>query len=277
MTGSLDTQAIYSLTHRQIANNEAAQEMMAYLWRDWGGYVGQLSWVTAAQLAAMAEAAGLAPGRAALDLCCGTGGITRHLVATTGATMTGLDYSEPAIEIARRDAAAVPAIRFDHGDARELPYGTAEFDAVISVDSLVIVPDRRQVLAECARVLKAGGRLVFSDEVLTGPVPRDPETQRALAVYGRLFPLTAPGYRRLLVHLGFTEIEIHDRTPMFVAINRRWADSYRRFEESGRKVLGDRLFEDGLAFFDTLHAEGAAGRLGQVLVSATWTGHDGAH
>ncbi|MFG1796218.1 class I SAM-dependent methyltransferase [Nocardia sp. NPDC049149] len=263
-----ETRGIYDLTHRQITLTPSGQAMMAYLWRNWGGYVGQLSWTTRDQLREIARAAGLAPGQAVLDLCCGTGGIARYLAATTGATFTGLDYSEPAIDIARR-VTTEPPIRFDHGDARDLPYPAATFDAVLSVDSLVIVPDRHRVLTECARVLKPNGRLAFTDEVLTGPFPRDPETLRALTVYGRLFAQTPAGYRRLLAHAGFVDIEIQDSTAMFVAINRRWAESYRIFETQGREVLGDKLFDDGLAFFETLGEQGAAGRLGQVRVHAT--------
>ncbi|MFD6160007.1 methyltransferase domain-containing protein [Nocardia sp. NPDC060256] len=265
-----ETREIYDLTHRQITLTPAGQAMMAYLWQDWGGYVGQLSWTTRDQLRGLTRVSALAPRTMGLDLCCGTGGIARYLAESTGCAMTGIDYSEPAIAIARRAATAVdPPIRFDHGDARELPYAAATFDAVISVDSLVIVPDRHRVIAECARVLKPGGRLVFTDEVLTGAFPRDAETLRALSVYGRLFPQTPSGYRRLLIHAGFVDIDIRDSTAMFVAINRRWAESYRRFEAQGREVLGDKLFDDGLAFFETLGEQGAAGRLGQVRVLAT--------
>lgn len=271
-TEPADTRAIYDLTHRQISLTESGQAMMAYLWQEWGGYIGQLSWVTKDQLSALATAAGLEPGRTALDICCGTGGITRYLAETTGATMTGVDYSESGIDIARRDSGGpdtATTIRFDHGDAGDLPYPAAEFDAVVCVDSLVIVPHRHRVIAECARVLKPGGRLAFSDEVLTGPVARDPETLRALGVYGRLFPQTPAGYRRLLGHAGFTDISILDTTEMFIAINDRWAESYRRFADEGRKILGDQLFEDGLGFFETLRDEARGGRLGQVLISAT--------
>ncbi|WP_194833115.1 class I SAM-dependent methyltransferase [Nocardia sp. XZ_19_369] len=265
-----ETREIYDLTHRQITLTAAGQAMMAYLWRDWGGYLGQLSWTTGIQLRELARATALTPGRAGLDLCCGTGGIARYVAGTTGCTMTGIDYSAPAIEIARRGAADLdPPIRFEHGDARDLPYPAATFDAVVSVDSLVIVPDRHRVVAECARVLKPGGRLVFTDEVLTGPFPRDADTLRALSVYGRLFPQTPSGYRRLLAHAGFVDIDIDDSTAMFVAINRRWAESYRLFEPQGREVLGDKLFDDGLAFFETLADQGAAGRLGQVRAYAT--------
>ncbi|MEV6560088.1 class I SAM-dependent methyltransferase [Nocardia sp. NPDC051756] len=265
-----ETRGIYDLTHRQITLTPSGQAMMAYLWQDWGGYLGQLSWTTRDQLRELTRATGLAPRTTGLDLCCGTGGIARYLAEATGCAMTGIDYSQPAIEIARRAATAVrPPIRFDHGDARELPYAAATFDAVVSVDSLVIVPDRHRVVAECARVLKPGGRLVFTDEVLTGPFPRDPDTLRALSVYGRLFPQTPSGYRRLLAHAGFVDIDIRDSTAMFVAINQRWADSYRRFATQGREVLGDKLFDDGLAFFETLAEQGAARRLGQVRVLAT--------
>jgi len=267
---TLDTQAIYDLTHRQMAFTDAAQNMMTYLWQEWGGYVGQLSWVTKGQLKQLAQKAALARDSITLDICCGTGGIARHLAQTTGCTMTGVDYSVTAIEIARSASSGHgEAVQFDMGDVRKLPYPDAHFDAAVSVDSLAIVPELPRVLAECARVLKPGGRIAFLDEILGGPPTRDLDILQAMGTYGRIYPQTESSYRRLLTHVGFVDIEISDSTDMFVAINHRWAESYRRYEPEVRKALGDKWFNEGLAFFMALESEGAAGRLRQILVSAT--------
>jgi SAM-dependent methyltransferase len=73
-----------------------------------------------------------APESRLLDVACGTGGVALR-AARTGADVVGIDISAEQIEKARRAAAdAGLAIRFDEGDAQELPYAGAEFDVVAS-------------------------------------------------------------------------------------------------------------------------------------------------
>src|SRR4029078_12981293 len=74
----------------------------------------------------------LEPGEQFLDLACGTGAVAL-LAAESGAGTVGLDIS-PAQLVKARTAAAEAGldIRFDEGDAQELPYGDAAFDVVAS-------------------------------------------------------------------------------------------------------------------------------------------------
>ena len=69
---------------------------------------------------ALLDAAGVSPGLAVLDLCCGTGIVGRAAKAR-GAIPTGLDFSPAMLALAR---AAHPDIRFDEGDAEALPLPT---------------------------------------------------------------------------------------------------------------------------------------------------------
>ena len=58
--------------------------------------------------------------------------------------------------------------------AERLPFDDAAFDAVICIDAINHLPDRPHVLSEWARVLKAGGRLLFTDPItVTGPLTKD--------------------------------------------------------------------------------------------------------
>jgi demethylmenaquinone methyltransferase / 2-methoxy-6-polyprenyl-1,4-benzoquinol methylase len=66
------------------------------------------------------------PGSRALDVATGTGDLAIEL-ARRGAEVTGLDFSEPMLELARGKA---PGVEWVTGDALELPYGDGEFDAV---------------------------------------------------------------------------------------------------------------------------------------------------
>lgn len=262
-----DTKAIYNLTHRQVTDTEAGRLMREFLWAPFGGYIGQLSWATKDQIDALARAAGAGPHTSMLDLCCGTGGIGLYIARAFGCPLTGVDYAERAIahaaDQARRLGVSGQA-RFIHGDARHLPFGDASFDAVISVDSLVIVPNRQAVLAECARVLRPGGVLAFSDEVVAGSLPRDRAVLRAINVYGRLYPETRQTYLRLLDSSGFAVAEVVDTTTSFTAICDRWAAAYRRYRAELTALMGAPLFEAGHEFFATLAAQSSLGAIRQA-------------
>jgi SAM-dependent methyltransferase len=78
--------------------------------------------------------------------------------ARAGAEVTGLDSSSGMVERARRKGEGL-GIRWDVGDAQELPYADASFDVVSSNFGVIFAPDRAAAAAELARVCRAGGRL----------------------------------------------------------------------------------------------------------------------
>src|SRR5919205_1613687 len=72
-----------------------------------------------------ADLAAVGPGKRALDVATGTGDLAIALRAR-GAEVVGLDFSDPMLELARRKA---PDVRFEAGNALDLPFDDAEFDA----------------------------------------------------------------------------------------------------------------------------------------------------
>jgi ubiquinone/menaquinone biosynthesis C-methylase UbiE len=108
--------------------------------------------------AAPLDAAGVAPGTAVLDLCCGAGLIAGE-AATRGAVVSGLDFSPAMLAEAR---AAHPALHFAEGDAEAMPFPDASFDAVVSSFGIHHVPRPERALAEAFRVLRPGGTLAFT-------------------------------------------------------------------------------------------------------------------
>jgi demethylmenaquinone methyltransferase/2-methoxy-6-polyprenyl-1,4-benzoquinol methylase len=112
------------------------------------------------RLVALAQ---LGPGQRALDVCCGTGDVALAL-ARTGAQVTGLDFSPEMLAVARRRAQTSNApVEFVQGDALALPFADATFDAVTISYGLRNLADFAAGLAEMARVLRPGGRLVVLD------------------------------------------------------------------------------------------------------------------
>jgi SAM-dependent methyltransferase len=111
---------------------------------------------------AAANLAGCGPGTDILDAPCGYG---RHSIplARAGFHVTGADRSEALLDRARADVGDGEWPRWVHADHRDLPFGEAEFDAVLCLFSSLGYRGEEgdaQTLAEFSRVLRPGGRLV---------------------------------------------------------------------------------------------------------------------
>jgi demethylmenaquinone methyltransferase/2-methoxy-6-polyprenyl-1,4-benzoquinol methylase len=106
------------------------------------------------------------PGESALDVCCGTGDVTFRLAAA-GAEATGIDFSQPMLDVAARRAERYPEgplrPRFLQGDALDLPFPDSRFDVVTISYGLRNLADFEGGLRELTRVLRPGGRLLILD------------------------------------------------------------------------------------------------------------------
>ena len=100
----------------------------------------------------------LPPGRI-VDAACGTG---RHSawLAARGHEVVGVDASPDMLAKAR---AKLPECRFELGDLTALPLPDDSVDAALCALALVHLQDLRSALAELARVVRPGGRIVISD------------------------------------------------------------------------------------------------------------------
>ena len=143
--------------------------------------------------------AGLAPGDRVLDVGCGTGSLAFAAAeAAEIAAVTGIDPTRGFIDFARARASD-PRIRFELGDARELPFADAAFDRVFSLLVLHFIPDAASAVAEMRRVAGPGGTVAAAVWDNYGGQPHirmlwdiaavlDPGVERPL-----LRPLNGPG------------------------------------------------------------------------------------
>jgi demethylmenaquinone methyltransferase / 2-methoxy-6-polyprenyl-1,4-benzoquinol methylase len=113
-----------------------------------------------------ADLAAIGSGSKVLDVATGTGDLAIEL-ASRGAEVTGSDFSPGMLEKARAKA---PEIRWDEGNALELPYSDGAFDAATVGFGARNFSDLDRGLAEMARVVRPGGRVV----VLEITTPRRP-------------------------------------------------------------------------------------------------------
>jgi SAM-dependent methyltransferase len=157
---------------------------------------------------------------ALLETAAGTGRATRALAlaAAPSATITATDLSAPMLARAAQVVTA-PNVAWQEADALALPFEDASFDAVACQFGVMFFPDKVAGFAEARRVLKPGGRLVFSvwDRIEDNDIPLlVRETVTAL------FPDDPPGFfargpfswhdktqiREALAQAGFGAIEI---------------------------------------------------------------------
>ena len=101
-------------------------------------------------------------GERGLDLCCGTGDLALALAAR-GVETTGLDFSEPMLEVAReKSKVQIPKFKvaFVHGDAQRIPFPENAFDLLTIGYGLRNLADLDAGLRDMLRVTKPGGRLL---------------------------------------------------------------------------------------------------------------------
>jgi len=143
----------------------------------------------AADLAAVVRAFVLPGGdEHALDVGCGAGALALGL-APLVREVVGVDRVPELLALARERAPA--NARFVEGDAVALPFGDGSFDLAGTLRTLHHVPRPELVIAELARVTRAGGRVLVIDQI----APADP--LEALAI-DRFERARDPGHTRLL-------------------------------------------------------------------------------
>jgi len=103
-------------------------------------------------------AARVPAGGRVLELACGTGRLTRHLVAR-GLDVLATDLHEPMLAVARERA---PGASFQVADLSSLPFPSFNFDAVVCQFGLMFVPDKALAIREMRRVLRSGGVAIVS-------------------------------------------------------------------------------------------------------------------
>jgi len=98
-----------------------------------------------------------------LDLCAGTLDLTEMLLAKGAKSIVAVDFSEQMLQVGQAKLKATDPVKCIVADARVLPLGDNSVDAILCAFGLRNVPEVEKAIAECARVLRPGGRLVVLD------------------------------------------------------------------------------------------------------------------
>jgi SAM-dependent methyltransferase len=126
-----------------------------------GEYVGQESFMRAAEVRRLAHQARVGPGVSVLDLCCGVAGPGRMVTAESGCRYLGVDHCASSLATARQLAGKLPC-RFEQAHLPPLPEG--RFEVVFLLETMLAFPDKAALAGEVARVLEPDGRFAFTVE-----------------------------------------------------------------------------------------------------------------
>lgn len=180
-----------------------------------------------------------------LDVCSGMGGPARYLAWKIGCEVTGLDLTASRVEGASeltRVAGLSDSVRFVHGNALDMPFNDASFTLAIAQEAFAHIPDKPRLLAECARVLKPDGRLVFSDILHRGNLSIS-DAQRLSEEMTFSEIATVEGYAEHLRLRGMAVVRALDLTEEWTRILADRHAMYRSLESHTVARLGREHFE----------------------------------
>jgi SAM-dependent methyltransferase len=248
-----EQQILHKLADRGVALDELTAEILQEHDQD---HFGGLEAVDD-----LARAAGIDSSCHVLDVCSGVGGPARYLARRHGCRVTGLDITESRHEAAVRLTRMVGLhhwVDFRLGNALEMPFADASFDVVIGQEAWAHVPDKPRLIAECARVVRPGGRIAFTD-IVRGQGLSDAEEARLGREMTFLELASADDYARLLEAAGCSVIERQDLGERWADILRHRLEMYRDLKTTTIERFGSehfRRWDDAYAFFVGLYGSG---------------------
>ena len=262
-----DTVDLYNNVYRDFASSAESDVRRAAFGED----IGQSSWLTAQDWLRFADDVNAGAGSRVLEVGSGSGGPAVHLALARGCHVTGVDINEHGVANARQLSAArgmSDRAVFHAIDASQpLPFPGAAFDAVLSNDAMCHIPNRLDVLREWHRVVRPGGRILFTDAlVITGPITHEEVATRSSI---GLYIFVPPGENeRLLAAAGFRLVAATDMTASAETIARNW----HKAREAHRSALAAREGEVNFAglqrFLSCVHTVSAERRLSRYCYVA---------
>jgi SAM-dependent methyltransferase len=236
-----------------------------------GDDLGQNGWLTADELQRFVEWSHIGPDTRVLDVGCGSGGPAVRLAEQMGCSVYGIDGHGDGI--AQANATAVRCgfddrVHFDTLDANKpLPLPSASFDVVMCIDAVNHLADRGEVLAEWARLLRPGGRVLYTDPmVVSGALSHKEIVARSATGF---FLFVPPGENeRRIRDAGLELVVAEDATINVAAVAGRWLAARAAREEPLRELEGDDTYHDTQEFLSMVELLARERRLSRFVFVA---------
>jgi cyclopropane fatty-acyl-phospholipid synthase-like methyltransferase len=237
----------------------------------YGEDLGQTSWMTTDELDEIPVRLGLDPSSSVLEIGSGAGGCAVHLAATAGCHVTGLDMNAGGVrnanDLARARGLESRARFLECDVSRGIPFDVNDFDAIYSNDALCHIPNRLALLLDARRVMKPGGRLLYSDAVvINGEVSKEELATRS-SIGHYVFSEMGEN-ERVIAASGFKILRIDDTTENTADIAKLWLESRAKHRDALIAIEGDANFAGLQKFLLCTHTLAAERRLSRFLYLA---------
>jgi len=155
-----------------------------------------------------------------LELACGTGRVTKHLIdlIPDNGKLIATDLNPGMVDIAKEKISS-DKIEWQIVNAQELPFANEQFDHIVCQFGVMFFPDKEQSFREAARVLQGGGKYIFSVWEAVEKNPRIDTMWKAIyEVFGNDSPdflqkgphsfYDRSALEKMIVSAGFTNVKI---------------------------------------------------------------------
>ena len=199
-----------------------------------------------------------------LDLCCGLGGPARYLAYHHGCRVTGVDMNTDrlagAVRLTERTKLE-DRVLFHHANALQTGLADETFDVIVSQEAFCHIPDKKTLIAECVRLLKPGGCIVYTDILarnsMTNEIHSRLESEMAFSELS-----TLEQYCHLLEEKGCQVVKVEDLSDDWAQILIDRLAMYRSLKEQTVSSFGLTHFQKWdrtYSFFVDLYRSGELG------------------
>ncbi len=211
-----------------------------------------------------------------LDVGCGSGGPACYMAETVGCRVVGIDIGKQQLARARQLAQEkhlTHLVKFSHQNATHTSFDSKLYDVVLMIGCASHIPSKEALFAECARLIKKEGRLIFGDAIMANPEWfYDRKNSVKLKVIDLFFgnPLleSLKGYLSLLQSCGFQIAEVQKLSQHVLRSFELWTITLEEKRSEFIEYLGKSRYRGLLKAVKILRETVYDGHFDAVIITA---------